>query len=224
MMAKTRDVDYRAEQSVIREQGDRPTCVGFAVSAAHEWMARSRSSLSPEDAIWAGHQAGGPPTEEATSVDLALRGLAKNGHASEDAWPYGRPPWPADRPAAAQDDNSRSTLPVWRRCTAVSLAILEEELEDDHAVVLTLAFVPPVWYRAAADGFVDADHGRPVVGNHAVLAVGILDIGSANPRIVIKNSWGEPWGAGGFGFVSARYIEHYGVAAHVLERNRSEVT
>jgi hypothetical protein len=50
-------IDLEAEQTAVRQQGDRPTCVAFAVSGAHEWMGDDDAQLSPEDAMWAAHQA-----------------------------------------------------------------------------------------------------------------------------------------------------------------------
>jgi hypothetical protein len=72
-------IDYRKLQSPVRNQGDRPTCVGFAVSAAHEWLARDEVTRSPEDVIWAGHTQGGPAKKPETSVRFALAGLQAHG-------------------------------------------------------------------------------------------------------------------------------------------------
>src|SRR4051812_34383797 len=105
--------NYRDAQTPVRDQGTRPTCVAFAVSAAHEWMDGTGEIRSAEDALWAAHQEGGPPTREDTSVRLALAGTARLGHAEEDAWPYGNPAWPATRPALAHDPDRRRDLPVW---------------------------------------------------------------------------------------------------------------
>src|SRR5689334_17804864 len=105
MMPQVEKPDHRPVQTAVRNQGDRHTCVGFAVSAAHEWMAQDGVIRSPEDVIWAGHQEGGPSTKEATSVRLALVGLKRFAHATEKAWPYNNPAWPADRPRAATDED-----------------------------------------------------------------------------------------------------------------------
>src|SRR5205814_3080081 len=106
--------DHRSLQTPVRNQGNRPTCVGFAVSAAHEWMAADVVVLSPEDAIWAAHQEGGPQAREDTSVRLALAGLHRLEHAYESAWPYGAPAWPASRTVDAQKAECRAALPEWR--------------------------------------------------------------------------------------------------------------
>jgi len=98
----------------------------------------------------------------------------------------------------------------------VSLVEVRRELGRGAAVVLTLGHVVSAW--SLAGGLVDAGPGKRTVGNHAVLAVGILNTGATAEQVVIKNSWGGHWGAAGYGFVSARYLEAYGIRVHVLER------
>lgn len=210
-------IDHRPAQTPVRQQGDRPTCVGFAVSAAHEWMAADATVRSPEDVIWAAHQAGSPAGREDTSVDFALVGLSTHEHATETAWPYGMPPWPADRPAAATAPINRRPLPAWRRLPSTSASKIAVELAAGMAVVLTVRVVVAAWL--APGGVVDAEAGRKSPGVHAVLAVGSVADGSSDAQqIVIKNSWGPAWGDAGFGFLTSRYLDAYGVVAHAMEQ------
>jgi hypothetical protein len=204
-------IDLRGSQSPVRRQGDRPTCAAFAVAAAHEWMASDGTVRSPEDALWAAHQAGGDPWREETSVALALEGLDANLHATEEAWPYGAPAWPLGRPPAATQAANQRPLPTWRRMPALRLSDIERELIAGFAIILTVRVVMAAWRLAG--GQVDAPTGAKTPGNHAVVAVGVLD----SRHVVIKNSWGPGWGDGGYGYLSERYMQHYGLVGHVLE-------
>src|SRR6266496_674499 len=96
-------IDHRPSQTPVRNQGDRPSCAGFAVSAAHEWVASDDEIRSPEHAIWAGHQVKSIPGRQETSIAWSLAGLNLHRHASETAWPYGTPHWTAGPPPAALD-------------------------------------------------------------------------------------------------------------------------
>jgi hypothetical protein len=208
-------IDHRHLQTPVRDQGDRPTCVGFAVSAALEWMKRDSQIRSPEDAIWAAHREGGPQNLEETSVRLALSGLTRRRHAQESAWPYGTPPWPAPRPSAAKMSTNQTTLPLWRE-TPGSWDAIRDALGNGHAVVLTLRFVSSAWLPSGPD--VDAPPGQKCPTNHAVLAVGLTETSDGLAEsVIVKNSWGVGWGLAGYGLVSRRYLEHYVVRAHALE-------
>lgn len=156
---------------------------------------------------------GGNPSAEETTVQYALEGVQQHRHAEEPAWPYGSPAFPAERPDAAKDAQRQADLPTWRRLQSVDLDSVADEVARGTAVVLTLGVVPGAWPRS---GVVDAPGGRKTPSAHAVLAVGTT-IEAAETRTIIKNSWGRGWGLDGYGFVSARYLDQYARAGHVLE-------
>lgn len=205
-------IDHRSAQTPVRHQGDRPTCVAFAVSAAHEWNAADAVLRSSEDAMWAAHQAGEVPGREETSVSWALEGLDSHQHSTETAWPYGTPRWTSGRPTAALDDANRRPLPAWRDLGAVTFDTVTGELDAGCPVVLTLRVVAAAWYHAG--DVVDAEPDLKTPGNHAVLAVGALE---EPDRLIIKNSWGRAWGDAGYGYVTRRYYDRYALRAHSLE-------
>lgn len=210
-------IDYRASQSPVRNQGDRPTCAGFAVSGAHEWVAGDDALRSPEHAIWAGHQIGSVPGREETTVAWSLQGLGLHRHASEAAWPYGIPHWSAGPPAAALDHANTRALPPSRRLTPPWFESVREALSDGDPVILTIAVVQSIWQSPSP--IIDAAPGRRTHGNHAVVAVAISEDGEEPARVLVKNSWGSSWAEHGYGMLSRRYLDHYTIAAHRLEKS-----
>lgn len=196
----------------MRDQGSRGACVGFAVAAAHEWM-RPGTIRSVEDVLWAAHQIGGDPNIEGTRVQFALQGLQQHRHADEVAWPFGSPPFPAQRPESAKDALYQADITTWRALTSVDVNTVADEVARGSAVVLTLAVVLGAW---PSSGVIDAPPGRKTPGAHAVLALG-TSTQRAETRALIKNSWGSGWGVDGYGFVSSRYMENYALAGHVME-------
>ena len=206
--------DYRHEQSPVRNQGDRPTCVGFAVSAAHDWTRGCRDSMSAEDAIWAGHETYSIPGTTATTVRYSLEGLDRYRHVTDAAWPYGNPQFNAGRPASAQDTAAQRELPNWRVLTELTIDAIEHELATGHAVITSFQVVVPAW-RTPPLAQIDAEPGQVTNGIHAVLAVGTT---TGPAQVIIKNSWGIGWGEHGYGYVSERYVQSYLLRAVALER------
>lgn len=204
--------DFRAYQTPVRHQGDRPTCVAFAASAAHEWAAADDVVRSTEDAMWAAHQIGTVPGREEVTVNWALTGLNQHGHAHEQAWPYGQPHWSDGRPEPALQAANRRVMPASRALAGSGFEPVVEQLAFGRPVILTVRVVRSAWRQP--DALIDAAPGRKSPGNHAVLAVGSL---TGPDRIIVKNSWGPGWGDGGYGYLTRRYLDHYGLRAHVLE-------
>lgn len=178
-------------------------------------MAGGDPALSVEDALWAAHKEDGSARREQTTVQRALSGLERHGHAHEDAWPYGSPPFPAARPRRARRGEHRCQLGAWRRLENARFDSLMPGLEEGLSAVVTVRYVPLAWRD---NGWVDAGEGGIEEGGHAVLVVGAESQTTNLPNhLIIKNSWGSNWGAAGYGFITERYLRHYGIVAHVLE-------
>lgn len=211
--------DFRSRQTPVRDQGDRFACVGFAVSAAHEWYAARREHLSSEDALWAESQISGAGIEDGATVQSALVGLTTHRHAIERAWPYGKPAWFDDkrqRPAKACRSTNQCPLPRWTRLPLPLLPSTIDQIDQVRPVILTLRVVPDAW-NSRDDGIVDAEPGMYTARGHAVVAVGTWpDESKPAEGLWIKNSWGLTWGVAGYGRLTRRYCDAYLTAAHVL--------
>ena len=59
----------------------------------------------------------------------------------------------------------------------------------------------------------------PIQGyRHAVTLVGIVPgDGGGAPQLILRNSWGPRWGAGGYGYIDLRYLERNLLDALVLD-------
>jgi hypothetical protein len=208
-------IDHRPAQTPVRNQGDRPTCAGFAVSAAHEWAAAEGEFRSPEHAIWAGHQIRSVPGREETAIAWSLEGLSRHRHATENAWPYGTPHWSMGPPEAVGDDANTRALPPSRPLDPPWFDAVREALAAGDPVILTIAVVQPAWQTPQP--MIDAEPGRRTQGNHAVIAVAITEAGETHEAVLVKNSWGSGWADNGYGTISRGYLDHYTRAAHCLE-------
>jgi hypothetical protein len=205
--------DHRTAQSNVRSQGERRTCVGFAIASSQEWIGDVKEERSVEDILWAAHQAGDPPDREEISVENGLTGLDHHGNATELAWPYGLPSWPADRPSDASDPANHRECASWYRLSTVEFDSIALLIAAGIAIILTVKFVPLAWHNPT--GLINSPARARVAGGHAVLAVGSMEH-SGHDCLVVKNSWGHWWGEGGYGFMTRNYLSEYAMAGHVV--------
>jgi len=197
--------DLRGLFGPVRDQGQRTTCLAFAASDAHAAMRGAWAPLSCEYLFFhAQRRANRKPTQGALLVSV-LEALRLDGQPHESGWPY-----LVDLPA----DLSHWVPPpgvsrLFRRAGEEELSAIDTiigELEQAHPViVLTRLSWSFDWVKP--DGIIDEAVGeQPDFGRrHAVIAVGHGDI-RGQRAVLIRNSWGDGWGAGGYGWLTEKYV------------------
>ena len=181
-------VDLRDIAGPVRDQGDRPTCLSFATSAAHEFKLSSEQ-LAPEALYRFAQQYDGCPCDGSTVFGVTAA-IEYRGQCLEVDWPYGEveainPEAAYFRAACVLGEESLLEFALTSLATGISPVI---------ALQITEA-----WLDVGSDGFIDsAEAEGKSLGNHAVAAVGY---DNETRQIMIRNSWGEHWGLAGYGLL-----------------------
>jgi hypothetical protein len=197
------DKDLRANFGPARDQDPRPTCMAFAASDAH---AGARAGWRPLSVEWAYYYAlkrdGGTPHDGATMGGM-LEALRLDGQPEESAWPY------------IAEMFTDMTLwvppkvdPVFRRETTSRTATVEaimDRLDADEPVLFTMS-VSNSFYRPGPGGVIDTAEPLEPKRVHALIAVGHGHRHSET-FVLVRNSWGEAWGAKGNGWVATNYLQ-----------------
>jgi C1A family cysteine protease len=209
-----RGADMRAILPPVRDQGQRGTCVAFAVTAAHE-MARAAGIAVAEDlseeALYWGCKLIDGNWHTGTIFTSAAAALAATGQPVEAVWPYnsrrsaGIAYAPPSAPSA--DWHLSSLNPM-----SIDLPSVRVELDAGRPVVLGLELFDTLLIPSAAGRIEAPPPGSGTRGRHAVLAVG-----HATSALLIRNSWGMSWALSGYGWLSDDYAVHHVKEAWVLE-------
>lgn len=136
--------------------------------------------------------------------------------------------WPYDSTLGAGSERTPSTATDvdWYVADMVEVPLAHDGVEDDVETALALGFPVRIIVEVTAE-FEDADDRgeiampamtSPLGDYHSVVAVGAQTSSDAlTRRLLIRNSWGPGWGAGGYGWMPVAYLKAFAVEAAVLD-------
>jgi C1A family cysteine protease len=211
----------------IKDQGGRPTCVAFAGNRALEILLAQNNlsyDLSEQYLYWAGkpHCQTAPCTEKGSWILGAYR--------------YSQQQSVVDIPAEAScayknepSEKNETQLPLADSCRkGVSKVVAFKEVKTISDVVDSLKKNNPVVIAAKLSENFYKNPGLITLAEavalgskdvhslgHAFLAVGLIELpvklkaAEGDFCIMVANSWGKGWGAGGYACITQKWFEKY---------------
>jgi len=216
------NVDLRGLiSSNLMDQGARPVCLPFALSHAHDALvhAQAGSTAMAPEAIWWHCTVRGQTSPGGMLLEDGAHALRESGQPPLADWP-----WNPHLGVNTEDPPTAVGNPPWQQATAAELGLAHDGIEDDiedalaagHPVILIVE-VTAEFDDAGPDGSIDVPDIRSPEGDyHAVLVVGAATHAELGRRLLIRNSWGPYWGAGGYGWLPLDYLVANALQAAVL--------
>lgn len=222
-------VDLRALiDATIVAQGPRPLCVPFALSLGHEaarvGLGVRTQPLAPE-AVWRYCTARGQTGPAGMVVDDGGAALSAEGQPFLTAWPYND-----TLGVATEEPPGAAGAPPWHLGAIARLHLSHDGVEDgleDHLAagvpVVLLVEVTDEFTSPDKDGYVALPTIRaPIADYHAVVCVGAATDSSRGRHLLIRNSWGEFWGAGGYCWLPVAYLVAFVPYAGVVQTTAAQ--
>lgn len=197
--------DLRQLFGPIQDQGQRPTCLAFATSDLHAALRGPWAQLSCEYLFYHAQQRARRKPHEGALLPAMLDAVRHDGQPHEASWPY---------LTALPTDLSLWTpppgiSPLFRRGGepgSHTVDTMVSELDGGRPLIVLLRLSWSFdWVKS--DGVIDEASGEQpdFHRRHAVIAVGHGEI-NGQRAIIIRNSWGGDWGAGGYGYLTEKYL------------------
>ena len=221
----------------VQDQGNRGTCVAFAVTGQREFGAATNDKLSEQFLYWGCKMLDGCEDESGTYIHTAMTVLREMGICRAATWPYcpteiagsehqGPPPDGAREEARSMIIGNPRPLAA-NNINHYKL-VLAGEGGNGGAPVSFGVLVFESWARSAATfrtGKITLPlPGEMPAGGHAMLAVGYQDAPSVpgGGYLIVRNSWGEDWAAyspeaPGHAMIPYAYIEQCAHEAFAIE-------
>ena len=204
-MTITAKIDLRTLHGGVRDQGDRPTCMAFALSDLNGHRHQQPAQLSAEHLYReaAGLMPGWKPGD-GLEVDAALRAVSAPGQALEVTVPYAAveptlPLKPNPHCGSLFAGGCSRQLPVTH--------MIERALANDRSIGLVLRLTAE-FFKVTVNVPQVPFSPQAIFGqSHAVVAVGVGYDSVTNERhVLIRNSWGVSWGDNGHAWLPEPYI------------------
>lgn len=204
--------DLRLEHCGARDQGNRPTCLAFALSDLNGHANKQPTALSPEFLYReAAAKVTGWKPGDGLPLLAGLSVTATPGQPSEIACPY-----QPDEPTLPLAPNVAYT-PMFRGTyvyVAPTITNITTALSSGRSVGLVLKLTSEFFDVDPVTGQIIFTTGVLVGQNHAVVAVGHgIDLDTNETHILIRNSWGADWGLRGHAWIPAQYVMAHAICA-----------
>ncbi|MDP3791567.1 MAG: C1 family peptidase [Candidatus Omnitrophota bacterium] len=208
------NIDYTENMTPVRSQGDEGTCVAFAsVVGMKEYQDtkeyKNLISLSPRYLYQLCKKYDGSPEEDGTYPRVAMKILLNYGTPPENYWPYR--PHQSDKPKTG---SGKAAV----KYKIMAYARLKTMPDMKRSLVINGPFLAGVdvyesWFtkKAAKTGLIPMPKKKEIYqGGHAICVIGYDD---PKKLFKFKNSWGDRWGDGGYGYFNYDYMKQYCVDA-----------
>jgi len=211
----TVSIDLRKRMSPVGDQGIRPTCVAFALTACHEFVYElSPKELSKDSLHWKCVSRDGS-ANNGVSVNTAILALNKEGQHLEKDWPY--IPYLDELTWASLQPPKLNSKPVFKVARGISMRITDPDALLNALKTRGPVFVIlPIWqsFFLPQNGQIPMPetNREEYRGLHAVSVVGLTNEGTA----VIRNSWGTSWGNFGHGIIPFEYLRQYASNSYIV--------
>lgn len=147
--------------------------------------------------------------------------LADTGQPALGAWPYN-----PTLGTATEEAPPTATTARWHTAQVIDVPVAHDGIEDvledalaSSALAVVIIEVTKEFESADASGKISVPPlDSPAGDYHAVLAVGAAtDAETAMRRLLVHNTWGDGWGAGGYGWLPLDYLIAFAVQGGVID-------
>jgi C1A family cysteine protease len=212
-------IDLRHLLPKIQDQGDRGTCVAFAVTSAHErkrhQLSNALEKLSEEFLYWECKQIDGD-LEEGTTFTSAAEALLKWGQPKDEIWPY--TPVSSELPDRYVPPKNLGNTPFYN-ATLVPVHLSKSQVKAilllRHVIVVGLILYDT--FMAGTETIAMPSENSQALGTHAVTIVGYVEVTNTQGYFIIRNSWGEDWGVKGYAYLPYEYFDNFCIEAWKVE-------
>ncbi len=171
--------------------------------------------------LWQHCVQNGQADHRGTTLAAGGKAVRAKGQTAEPCWPYN-----ASLGAGTEPEPATATQATWYSAETIAIPLahdgIETLVEDALAANLPVVLIIELtsqFEQPASDGEIALPPLTAAVGDyHAVLAIGVAtNQAGTSRRLLIRNTWGPGWGAGGYGWLPLDYLIAFAVQAAAID-------
>jgi C1A family cysteine protease len=193
----------------VYDQGQLGSCTANAIGAAFEFrlLEQKAADFMPSRLFVYYNERvieGTVASDSGAQIRDGIKSVAAQGVCPESGWPYDISRFTETPPASCYTDAQQHRVTSYQRIPRV-LGQFKGCLAAGHPFVFGFTVYESFESAEVARTGVAPmpGSGEKVLGGHAVLAVGYDD---AEQRLLVRNSWGDGWGQGGYFTLPYAYL------------------
>jgi len=212
----SKNVDLRTTGHLppVYDQGQTSSCTGNAIAAAIEYGVRCQGKhvYTPSRLFIYFNERVMENTVDQPDAGAEIRdgikSVAHRGVVSEDLWPFDINKVTVQPSPELYDQALKNVIKQYSR-VPVKLANVQNVLTHGIPVVFGVTLYESFMSDSVAqNGMVpNPTLHEKAIGGHAMLIVGTTDT-----HFIVRNSWGEGWGDGGYCYISHEYLTNQNLA------------
>lgn len=203
-------VDLRPQCPPVYDQGNLGSCTANAIAGILEFseikQQHARHSSTPSRLFIYYNERemeGSIPWDAGAYIRDGIKSVAKQGAPKEKLWPYKISRF-ARRPNKDAYYHARARQALeYQRLDGTSITDIRTCLAQGFPFVFGFTVYESFDEIGSSGSMLMPVRGEQILGGHAVVAVGYDD-----PRdvVIVRNSWGDGWGASGYFYMPYAYI------------------
>ncbi|MBF0489150.1 MAG: C1 family peptidase [Candidatus Omnitrophica bacterium] len=202
-------VDLRSTCSAVENQGQLGSCTANALAGNLEFLDKKNDGIYTDvsrlfiyfnERVLDGHE----DSDSGASLRNGVKTLVKIGVCLEKSWPYQISKF-SDKPTTVcYNEAKKHRIVSYHRILSINemFDCLSQGFPFVFGFTVYESFESPLMAKTGKAQM--PNKGERALGGHAVLAVGY---NQKDKRFLVRNSWGEGWGLGGYFTMPFEYVE-----------------